>query len=258
MLCKKKSVLIVFLIYIIIIVLFLVGINYCHVSSLEYRSSFLLPFYLIMYAVPAYLIGCGIHNIPIKNKIHKVITILYWSLVSIGFAILFFHLLFTLPEERKLKCGYLQLTKGEFLQEAHPYYAEPEALIFMKRFEWDAEHDIYILKDKYGMDFSLAPEKGDKIRRYIPTDSPEINVRIYFYDVEEIIDDYMFKMSSEAFLNCYKAHHMHREYEWDRLYEGDISFVYHNRDDLESFSKDMALMIKEAMKKQFFEKMWVR
>lgn len=153
-----------------------------------------------------------------------------------------------------MKCGYLQLTRGEFLQEAHPYYAEPKALIFMKRFDWDAEHDIHILKYQYGTDFSLAPEKGDRIRRYIPADNPEISVRIYYYDFEEITDDYKEKMLSKAFLDCSREHHMHREYVWGRFREGDISFVFHNRDDLESFSKDMALMIKEAMKKPFFEK----
>lgn len=71
MLCNKKNFVIVSIIYIITIVLFFVGVNFCHVSSLEYRSSFLLPFFLIMYAVPAYLIGCCIHKIPIRNNIQK-------------------------------------------------------------------------------------------------------------------------------------------------------------------------------------------
>ncbi len=67
MLCKKENVHIAFMIYIIIIVLFLIGIGFCHVSSLEYRSAFLFPFYLIGYAALVCLIGCSIHNIPTKK-----------------------------------------------------------------------------------------------------------------------------------------------------------------------------------------------
>ncbi len=123
----------------------------------------------------------------------------------------------------------------------------------MKRFEWDEKHDIHILKDTYGTDFSLAPEKDDGIRRYIPADNPELSIRIYFYELERTLDDYIYKTSSTAFLNCYDENHMNLEYEWDINYEGDISFVFHNGDDLEKFSKDIALMINEAMKKPFFE-----
>lgn len=240
--------------YLLLWLVALICIGVTQLTGLSIRPIVELVFRLTAYFYPVSIMGYSIWNMKDEESFRNICFGIYLAVFFLITAVFILFVILPMKMERRMDCGYLQITDSSNFPDADIYFfAEPKALLFMEYFDWDVEHDIYILEYKYNTTFTVAENRGDGIKRYCPLEHPEINVRIYFYDEYGITDDYEYQLTSNIALKYYKEHGLSWDYKYVGNYAGNIWFILHEDDDLEQYAYDVAAMIAEALKDPFYK-----
>jgi hypothetical protein len=249
---KKMSLKRWWLLYGFLLLSFLIIGKIAGLFHVVYRPVVIRLVQVIFYLFPAILLGNWLNSLFKRRRVWWVICMTFYG-VAVLFNMLLFLLFFYVPEERGMRCGYLELVQGNFLQASTRSYAEPKAIFFMRPFQWDPEHDIHILQYTYQMQFTLAEDQGDGINRYNPEGYPDLAVRIYFYNRDGVTSDFQYKLTSGIVLDYCKEHQLSWNYEMDDYYEGNMEILIDNNDNLEEYSADLAAIITKALEDPFFK-----
>ena len=229
-------------------------IGVTQLTVLSIRPIVELVFRLTAYFYPVSIMGYSIWNMKDEESFRNICFGIYLAVFFLITVVFILFLILPMKMERRMDCGYLQITDSSNFPDADiHFFAEPKALLFMEYFDWDVEHDIYILEYKYNTTFTVAENRGDGINRYSPFEHPEIAVRVYFRDIYGIVDDYQYQLTSNIALKYYKEKGLLWEYRHVDDYEGNIGFIVKDDDNLEQYAQDLASMVAEALKDPFYK-----
>lgn len=234
-------------IWLLLLCVFLSGYGVAKYFQWEYRPIVVVPFAVVLYLLPVITGGYLVWHIGKRKWLKLSLRVLYCIAAAIVSAAAMLSFCIWLPQEKRMDCGYIEIGRSEFLEATQYTYYEPRYGVFMKQFEWDAEHEIHLLEQEYGITFTQVPGQADGIRRYRPEGYPDIAVRIYSYGPYGSIDDFQYKVASSYYLRCYEESGMQWEYQYgEDYYEGAFTLVYRTGDDLGQLAQDASKLIESA------------
>lgn len=176
-----------------------------HKSQIKFAILVLLLYLVGILSLMIVVILVGKYDLKFQNLVMKSILFGLIALVSkISFQIMKKRKLrneIEITEEKKyfliilipaiilavLSCFPLEkqiganiLCEDKLFEDGYTYY-EKKNIIFKEEIEWDVEHDIRILKEKYGVNFTFDELSSAYDRRYIPENNLLIRIEILEY-----------------------------------------------------------------------------
>lgn len=242
--------------YILILVFYFVAKYVAGQHNWYFRPVIVSLFYTIFFLYPSIMIGLVILRHIKGKKVRKIGFILYFLVFVSACCIGVIMILAPTVEERRMKCGYIEIIESVWLDKSVITYAEPRALLFYESFEWDAEHEIRLLENEYNTTFTLSSYGENDFRLYYPKEHPELNIKICSYSADGVVTDYQYLLTNELVMQYYQEHNLSWDFsvnDSNNDYRKDTVFLIHDGDDMKKYADDLSNMVAVANKDKFYE-----